>query len=30
MKRECSAFLWDMEQACTAVREFIAGAGQDR
>ncbi len=30
MKRERGAFLWDMEQACTAVREFIAGAGQDR
>lgn len=30
MKRERSAFLWDMEQACTAVREFTAGAGQDR
>lgn len=30
MKREPAAFLWDIEQGCSAIARFIAGATEER
>ena len=30
MKREPSAYLWDMQQACLAISSFVTGVGEDR